>query len=67
MSLSQGIATDPLPADRSDGVRVILRMGRRPGIGRPTYFRKRGQPAATTWCFTSQRVAATRLDTPIFV
>ena len=67
MSLSPGIATDPASADRSDGVRVILRMARPPGIGRPTYFRKRSQPAATTWCFTAQRVAATRLDTPIFV
>ena len=56
----------------SDGVRVILRNARGRGIGRPTHFRARpisaaGQPAATTWCFTAQRVAATRLDTPIFV
>ena len=71
VSLSEWIAADPPPVGRSAGVEVIVRKGRGRGIGRPTYFRSRsrsgGQPATTTWCFTAHRVAAARLETPIFV
>src|SRR5437764_2069851 len=48
-------------ADRFGGRRDILRAGRRRGIGIPTYSQ------ATIFCLTAQRVAAARLDTPIFV
>lgn len=55
----------------SIGVGVILRTGARDSIGRPTHFLVsfgRQPPAtATTPCLTAQRVAETRLDTPIFV
>jgi GNAT superfamily N-acetyltransferase len=40
--LSEWIASDPTPANRSVGVGVILRTGRARDIGRPTHFRAVG-------------------------